>query len=555
MAAYRRPQLAERRRRVIYAHGLDQRRGPSKAAVAARRQARRPHAAYGARVHRRLRARWFALVPVRRRSLSAAIVAVACLAALLTLGHWAATSWAPLAYKSELARPLLLGRPDSFGSWLALLLLTTASVAAFLIYQLRRYRSDDYQGHYRIWRPVILVLAVAGLDVLVGLVDWGGALLDRCLGERQVLAGDDWLRLLLTVGGAALGLRLTAEIWRSRVATVALAIAAMMLAYPALVHWRFVSAATPATVLWLAAAPLWAYAAIWVAMVAYLRLLYRDVRQIDANDRLADRLREWKIVQWFDRTRRAELRLVEEDARPEDAEAEHAESDNAEPDDEDTEPGRLRRWVRWPKALSRRQPAGNEDGADEGDAYGDDQGIEVEQDVDAEQDVESDADTEEDDTEEAPREKRRLGFKLKWFGKRRSRSEPAGETESEPPEDDEAAEPESAEQGGAEDEEEVEPKRPRRWFGLRAARGPSEPADASADDSASNTDHEESAAAADATDGSQKVAGNEEAGSNQGSGDDEDAEPLDPESIDWSSMNKAERRRMRRELKRRGKAA
>ena len=37
------------------------------------------------------------------------------------------------------------------------------------------------------------------------------------------------------------------------------------------------------------------------------------------------------------------------------------------------------------------------------------------------------------------------------------------------------------------------------------------------------------------------------------SGDSE--EELDPDSIDWSSLNKAERRRLRRELKRQGKAA
>lgn len=299
MSHDRRPQLAQRRRRVIYAHGVGTETSQSPAAFAAAREARRPVAPYGSRVQRRLRARWFGLVPVRRRTMSAVIVTVLSTILLLTLAHWFAIRWPPLAYAPDLSRPLRLDHADSFGTWLRTILCLSGAGAALLIYQLRRHRSDDYEGRYRIWRPVILLMVIASIQAVTGFIDWAGFLIDAALGERKALAGGDWMRLIMAVGGAALGLRLIAEVWQSRLATPALIAGLLSLGYPAAVHWKLMTVESPLAATFYSAAPLLGWAGIWIALVAYLRLLYREVRRIDENDHLGDRLRQWNVVRYW----------------------------------------------------------------------------------------------------------------------------------------------------------------------------------------------------------------------------------------------------------------
>ncbi len=74
----------DRRRRVLYStNQADNARSTAASRREAERlrEARRPTAAYGSRVHRRLRGRWFSLVPVRRRTM----ITIACLLSGITL--------------------------------------------------------------------------------------------------------------------------------------------------------------------------------------------------------------------------------------------------------------------------------------------------------------------------------------------------------------------------------------------------------------------------------------------------------------------------------------
>ena len=173
-----------RRRRVLYtSHHADSSTSTaaSRREAAKLREARRPPAAYGSRVHRRLRGRWFSIVPVRRRTLSIGSAIIASIVLLLCLAHYFAVTRPWLAYNPEVARPLRLDRPDSFGHWIMCVLLAGSSGASLLIYQLRRYRNDDYGGQYRLWRLVLVLLMIASIHSLVGLIDWGVPKRDNCV--------------------------------------------------------------------------------------------------------------------------------------------------------------------------------------------------------------------------------------------------------------------------------------------------------------------------------------------------------------------------------------
>ena len=283
MSIDRRVSAESRRRRVIYqtnrefvAETAAERRASEKL-----REARRPTASYGSHVNRRLRGRWFSLVPVSPLAMTVCGVAVIGSAVLFALVHWLSVSWAPLATNTELARPLRLDRPDSLGNWARSFFLAGSSATALLVYQLRRYKVDDYKGHYRLWRPVIILLAVMSVDSIVNLVPWCGAMIDAVLGKRMALAGADWIRIVLTVGGGALAIRLLAEVRSSRLSLVMMLCAVFGFAMPLASHWKVLDATALTGWLIVTTAPLFAAAALWVSIGGYLRMLFREVRGLD----------------------------------------------------------------------------------------------------------------------------------------------------------------------------------------------------------------------------------------------------------------------------------
>ena len=289
---------SDRRRRVVYtAHHADN--TPTTAASRRNaqrlREARRPTAAYGIRVQRRLRGRWFSLVPVRPATLITVSATIAGLSLLLCFLHYAAVAWPAIAYRPEIARPLRLDRPDSFGRLYAFVLLAGSAALALLTYQLRRYRIDDYQGHYRLWRLILVVLVLASINTQVSLIRWGGALIDAGFGRRVALTGGDWLRLVVSIGGAILALRLCAEVRRCRWALVSMIVAGGLLAIPEAAKWNFIGVESVATWTLVTSAPLLAFTMLFISLTGYLRMLYREVRQIDDGDSLAERVQRFRL--------------------------------------------------------------------------------------------------------------------------------------------------------------------------------------------------------------------------------------------------------------------
>jgi hypothetical protein len=357
----------DRRRRVLYsAHQSEQ----TPATAASRREAerlreaRRPTAAYGSRVQRRLQGRWFSLVPVRRRTLILITGMIATSALLLCGAHYASVAWPTIAYRPEIARPLRLDRPDSFGRWFIGALLAGSACASLLIYQLRRYRVDDYHGRYRLWRIVLVVFILASVNSLVSIIDWSGALLDASFGKRIALSGGDWIRLVVSLAGAVLALRLVAEVRRSRFALVTMVLACFFLAIPEAAKWKFLEVESLERWAAITSAPLLACAALFISVGGYLRMLHREVLQIDESDSLRDRFQQvyQRIFQqsddaeaedvddqeeseprrWWRRDRPDKATAaVEPDAKKKKAKQAELESDVK----DDPDPSKKRRWL------------------------------------------------------------------------------------------------------------------------------------------------------------------------------------------------------------------
>jgi hypothetical protein len=277
----------DRRRRVIYTSGLEPIvvNAASIRRTEELRQARRPAAVYGARVRRRLRGRWYSLVPVRQREFVLMAAALTAISVVMVIAHLATERWSLLSTNPILARPFRLDQPDSLGRFFQ---------TSLLIYQLRRYRLDDYQGQYRLWRTTLILSALAALNCHCGLIEWSGSAIDAVLGRRLALSGANWVRMITTMGLFILGIRVLVDVRRSRTALIALMTASALILIPETVRWN-VSRLGPWIVL---TAPTLAATTYVIGLLAYLRVLYREVRDIQDGPSMGQRLRKmkWSIV-------------------------------------------------------------------------------------------------------------------------------------------------------------------------------------------------------------------------------------------------------------------
>ncbi|MCO8124670.1 hypothetical protein NHH03_23225 [Stieleria sp. TO1_6] len=595
---------ADRRRRVLYqSHTAP----PTPSTPATRRaaeelrEARQPAKEYGSRVHRRLRGRWFSLVPVSRLAMTIVATLLLIAPAGMAVLHHLAVTWPRLAYNESLARPLRIDRPDSFAAWWLSMVLVLASGAMLLIYQLRRHRRDDYVGHYRLWRLSLIVMLIASVHWTVDLVSWLGAWMDLALGDRAALSGANWLRLVLDVGGIILSMRLVAEVYRCRGALLAMVSAVACLGFSEAAHWRLLSIDSMFESTLVIAAPMMGFSLVLVAATIYLRLLYRQVRNISDGPTMRERVAQWAADRGRDEfdsqsldsqtedqsaTESAPARRPEPPApRPQPAakraapqDDEDEEIDDAVADDEPKlkKPGLFSRLLpRRSKPLpadddessestqsssvSSRPPATDPE-PDQDDApekpsrrwFGL-RAAKPPTDVDA-SDAEDESSTDppaaESAAEPVAKKKRRFSLRLK--------PQP---TETAPQESDDQADETSVNDDSSDDESGSKKKG---WFGGLFSRKKSVD-DSQEDDDAAEDSADKSSSAAVRQNGGTRSGGPLSAASrsqrpatpqSQSNGDSaDDPDQIDPDDIDWESMNKSERRRMRKQLKRSGQAA
>ena len=489
--------ISDRRRRVVYtsqhADSIDT-SAAGRRARAKLREARQPSKAYGSRVHRRLRGRWFSLVPVKRHTLVICASIISAISLALTYAHYASVTWPSLVYRPEIARPLRLDQPDSFGRWATCFLLAACSGAALLIYQLRRYRNDDFRGQYRIWRIVVFTMLLASINSLVSYVDWSGSLLDLVFGRRVAFSGYDWLRIVLGLAGVVLAIRVIAEVYRSRWALAFTLVAVGFLALPEASKWQLIEIDNIQRWSLVTAAPLLGHTALFLGLSGYLRFLYREVRGIEDDESLGERWNKFR-----ERKRR-------------DREAEREEREY------EAQRGRTQKRSRKDKVAVESEP---------------------------EEEYEVEAESESDDSDERTKEPRKRQ-KRRWFGMR-SRPPRQQAPESQQPEDEsddesleEVAEEEMVEEEAVDEEATATPKKKRR-FGLSWRKKKSQ---------ADSSEEVEDEPVADAEPQEEETEPEQHSESGEQSDD-----YIDPDEIDWSSLSKSERRRLRKKLKRQGRAA
>jgi len=125
-----------------------------------------------------------------------------------------------------------LTRSGCLSSWFSSLLLLAASVAAWLVYTIRRHRTDDYHGRYRIWIWAALCWFFAATDVAANLHESFKQIMIRL--TQTYIWGDGtlWWIIPYALAFGALGSRLVLDMrpCRLSIATFLFATAGYLLA-------------------------------------------------------------------------------------------------------------------------------------------------------------------------------------------------------------------------------------------------------------------------------------------------------------------------------------
>ena len=110
------------------------------------------------------------------------VLSLSCLAAIVGLlafyGHW--RLWPTGTWQRYLSC-LDVQRPGSLATWLCSLMLCVAAFQGIQIYRLRRHKTDDYRGRYRVWAWFPGILLATALSVATGVHRELTALLVGCL--------------------------------------------------------------------------------------------------------------------------------------------------------------------------------------------------------------------------------------------------------------------------------------------------------------------------------------------------------------------------------------
>ncbi len=528
------------------------------------RQARRPTLVYGTRVREGLRGRWFSLVPVDRSALAKFIAVLATVVLAIILINDATVRLASIESRPAFVDVFQINRLGSLGRYLIGVMYLAMGGAAWMIYQLRRFRNDDFRGNYRLWQWIVGVSLVSSVATVVPLIAMLGAAVEALMGRRIALSGHDWIGLFLVVGGAVLALRTIAEMWRYRVSLILLIGGWACVAIPVAAQWNMIAVDTILRWSIVTSAPLLAVTLWFTASVVYLRSLYCEVRGIEPAAGIFQRLRAAAPLGFSrrDSIEPADSSTVAKSAparkpatKPSaktssvsrvTAKATTKTDGDAAADDRnesDSAPAK-RRWfgllppAKSPSGTSRPKPTKSKPTKTKSTKTAPPKS----DDAPAQEEMEDATENETKDDQE-PKTRRR------WWPSLRggSKPKPKSKSTSKPETSDEDAE--DAPQIAESDSSEQQSKKRRFGLGSMMKRKSGSESDSTATDEEDNS----SSNRRDTSSPPPKSSRNRDA-----EGDDEndsDDEGFSDDDIDWSSMNKAERRRMRKQLKRGGRAA
>lgn len=127
-----------------------------------------------------------------------------------------------LVQNSPALAALDLTQRGNVAEWFTSLLLAGGALLSLAIFSIRRHRTDDYQGQYRLWLLVAVAFLVASLDAATHIREALGLGVTRLSGQMILGKPTGWCLLAYGLFAGALAIRVGLEIYRSKAATALL---------------------------------------------------------------------------------------------------------------------------------------------------------------------------------------------------------------------------------------------------------------------------------------------------------------------------------------------
>jgi hypothetical protein len=169
-----------------------------------------------------LERQWQLLDLVPRRLLVLTLLLLA--AAAIIAGLEAVYAWTVerAAAGAAVAAALDVAAKGSLACWFSSLMLLAASVAALLVYTVRRHRTDDYHGRYRIWLWAAACWFLLATDQAASLREGFSSVMIRWVGTPLWRDGALWWIAIYVLLFGAIGSRLLLDMRPSRLSIAAL---------------------------------------------------------------------------------------------------------------------------------------------------------------------------------------------------------------------------------------------------------------------------------------------------------------------------------------------
>lgn len=222
------------------------------------------------------------LIPVRKRSFTALIIASVSVTSLLLVAHYLVYVTGQLPwYGHPLAVALDATHPQSLAAWLGSHLWLMCLGTTILTFQLRRHKLDDYRGEYRLWFWLVITCLIASIDSTTHITELFGQALDRWAKINIGWSGKAVVLATLSALIGMLGLRLCTELKTVPASLVCWLLGLLCWAGSAALGQEMLRLDMAIqTRIWLRAG-LWliGLTSIWIAAVAYLRHVYMDAQR------------------------------------------------------------------------------------------------------------------------------------------------------------------------------------------------------------------------------------------------------------------------------------
>ncbi len=135
-----------------------------------------------------------------------------------------------------------LAAQGSLATWFSSLLLLLATLAAILVYTIRRHKNDDYHGRYRIWIWAAFCWTLLSVDEVSNLHEAVRDLMVRFCGTPLLGDGSIWWLILGLFLFGSVGLRLLVNMRYCRASCAVLVLASLCYALAACCHFGLVVA-------------------------------------------------------------------------------------------------------------------------------------------------------------------------------------------------------------------------------------------------------------------------------------------------------------------------